>query len=98
MKVIIQESFQNNERFSFYIIDKDFKSKKYRYFTNSYLEILDTKVAFIFQNLKLGYEFMQNNTFIYTVYKIRDQFREKDIPIVMKQPLYSLDLNSIKYI
>ena len=54
------------------IIDRDFKSKKYRYSANSYLKVLNTEVEPIFKDLNEGYMFIQNNASIYTAHKVRD--------------------------
>jgi len=39
-------------------MDRDFKSAKYRYSAESYLEVLEAEVRPIFSTLALGYEFI----------------------------------------
>ena len=95
---MVQGCFQDDRRTRVYLIDRDFEAKKNKYFANSYLEVLDTKISPVCKtNNNPGYIFMQDNTFIYTAYKVQDQFRDIGI-IVLDQPPYSLDLNLIKYI
>jgi hypothetical protein len=64
--------FWDYGRCNLYIIDRDFKSKKYRYSTNSYIEVLDTEVAPTYTNLDPGYKFIQDNAAIYTIKKVKD--------------------------
>ena len=45
LRVIVWGMFWGAGRSSLYIIDRDFKSKKYGYTTNSYIEVLDAQVA-----------------------------------------------------
>ena len=52
-------------------MDRDFESKKHGYSANSYLEVLDTKVAPSFANLDPGYIFMQDNASIHTTNKVK---------------------------
>jgi hypothetical protein len=51
-------AFWDNGRSNLYIIDRDFKSKKHGYSTESYLEVLEAEVALIFEDLEPGYEFI----------------------------------------
>ena len=77
-----------------YILERDQESKKYRYSTQSYINILDNQLPKI---QELGMIFMQDNTPIYIARTIKKQF--KDIAILLlNQPPYSPDLNLIKYI
>jgi hypothetical protein len=36
-------------------MDKDFESAKHRYSAESYLEVLETEVALLFEQLDIGY-------------------------------------------
>jgi hypothetical protein len=47
--------FWDLRKISLYIINKDFKSKKYRYSAEFYLEILKTEITPIFENLDQKY-------------------------------------------
>jgi hypothetical protein len=79
-------------------MDRDFDTKKNRYSANSYMEVLDTEVRPVFEELDdPGYIFIQDNTFIHIAHKIRDLFRDAGI-IVLDWPPYSPDLNPIEYI
>jgi hypothetical protein len=63
-------------RTSLYLMDRDFESKKHRYSTNSYLEVLDAIVAPAITEINdPGYIFMQDNASIYTAFTVRDWFR-----------------------
>jgi len=62
--------FWDQGRTSLYIIDRDFESKKYGYSAKFYLEVLETEIIAMFEYLDFGYQFIQNNTSIYTVRKI----------------------------
>lgn len=79
-------------------MDKDFKSAKHEYNANSYLEMFETEMAPIFEELDIGYQFIQNNVFIHYVYKIKVWFQDHNIPLIKNWPLYSFDLNLIEYI
>ena len=50
MKVMVWGVFWDNRRSNLYIMDRDFESLKYRYSANSYIEILDTEVTYIFDS------------------------------------------------
>ena len=50
MKTIVWAAFWDNGRTKLYIMDRDFKSKKHRYSTNSYLEVLDVEVDLVFES------------------------------------------------
>jgi hypothetical protein len=51
---------------------RDFEAKN-RYSTNSYLEVLDTEIRPVYKaNNNPSYIFIQDNTFIHIVYKVRD--------------------------
>ena len=71
MKVMVWGCFWDLGRTSLYIIDRDFESLKYRYSTESYLEVLDTEVALVYSSLDPGYVFIQDNTSIYTARKVK---------------------------
>jgi hypothetical protein len=54
-------------------MDRGFETKKNRYSANNYLEVLDAEIRPVYKtNNNPGYIFMQDNTFIYTAYKVRD--------------------------
>ena len=98
MKIIVQEAFQDTRKSNYYIIDQDFKSKKYRYSARSYLKVYDIEVALIFKYLDDRYIFIQDNTSIHIVGTMTAQFTIRGIIKITNQPLYSLDLNLIKHI
>ena len=98
IKVMVQGYFQDTKRSSLYIIDYDFESIKYRYSTKLYLEVLNIELALIYSALPPICVFIQDNTLIYTVHKVKEWFQDYSIKNVILQPLYSLDLNLIKYI
>jgi hypothetical protein len=79
-------------------MDRDYESKKYGYSAASYLEVLEPEIGLVFEDMELGYEFMQDNTSIYIARKVKAWFLGYGIPIVLNWPLYSPDLNPIKYI
>jgi len=58
MKTIVWASFWDNRRSNLYIIDRDFEYKKYGYSAESYLEVLNAEVGFIFSELDPEYEFI----------------------------------------
>ena len=58
MKVMVWGTFWDVRRSSYYIMDRDFESKKYRYSANSYLEVLNAEVEPIFAILDEGYAFI----------------------------------------
>ena len=58
MKVMVWGCFWDGGRSNLYIMDRDFESAKHKYFANSYLEVLDAKVALIYESLNKGYLFM----------------------------------------
>jgi hypothetical protein len=60
-------------------MDRDFESKKHRYSTASYLEVLEVMVGLIFKDLDKGYQFMQDNTFIHTTHKVIAWFLDQVI-------------------
>ena len=51
-------------------MDHDFKSKKFSYTTNSYIKVLDAKVAPIFIDINPTYLFMQDNAPIHIARKV----------------------------
>ena len=55
MKVMVWGCFWDRGRTNLYIIDRDFESKKYRYSSKSYIEVLDAKVPPTYKTLDLGY-------------------------------------------
>ena len=67
---------------NFYIMNHDFKSKKYRYFINFYLKVLNIEVAPTYARLDPGYIFIQDNTAIYTTYKVHNWFSNFKITTV----------------
>ena len=98
MKVMVWGAFWDNGKSNLYIMDRDFKSAKHGYSTNSYLEVLDAKVAPIFTNLAPGYKFMQDNASIHNAGKVKEWFTERGIRMVINWPPYSPDLNPIEHI
>ena len=50
MKTIVWAAFWDNGRTKLYIINRNFKSKKYRYSANSYLEVLNAEVDLVFES------------------------------------------------
>ncbi len=98
IKVMVQGCFWDDGRSSLYIIDRDFESKKHRYFAKSYLEVLNAKVASIYASLDLGYLFMQDNASIYTAIKVKEWFANYRINKIKDQPPYSPNLNLIEHI
>jgi hypothetical protein len=72
MKVIVWGCFWDTRRTSLYIIDRDFESQKHGYSTESYLKVLDTEVGLYYTIIGPEYTFIQDNTSIHTVYKVRD--------------------------
>ena len=94
IRVIVLVAFQGNrERLDLLILERNFKSKKYRYSTNSYLALLENLVLLNYTNDLI---FIQDNTLIYIVRKVIAQFTEYSIRVI-DQPPYSLDLNLIEY-
>ena len=79
-------------------MDWDFKSAKYGYSTESYLEVLEAEVAPIYSTLDKGYKFMQDNTSIYVAYKVKKWFLDHGIIQLKDWPPYSPDLNLIEHI
>ena len=59
-------------------MDRDFKVKKNRYSTNSYLEVLNTNLP---RNYKLDLYFIHDNALIYTTRVVIDWFKENGIDI-----------------
>jgi hypothetical protein len=58
MKTMVWGVFWDYGRSNLYIINRDFKSKKYKHSAESYLETLEAEIGLIFEDLELGYEFM----------------------------------------
>lgn len=79
-------------------MDRDFKLKKFRYTTNSYLKVLEAELLPIFKALNSSYSFMQDNAPIHIVGKVKDFLEEHMITILHRWPLYSPNLNPIKHI
>ena len=98
MKVIVQGYFQDNSKTNLYIIDYDFESKKYKYSTESYLEVLNIEVELVYEALSPGYTFIQDNASIHTIKKVKKWFADRGILYITDWPPYSLDLNLIEYI
>jgi len=89
--------FWDTGRTGLYLMDRDFKSKKYRYSANSYLEILDAMIIPIIIVLNdPGYIFMQDNASIHITYIVRDWFRRAALTC-LDWPPYSPDLNPIEH-
>jgi hypothetical protein len=51
-------------------MDQDFESKKYRYSTNSYIEVHDAKIGSYYPGTR--YIFMQDNASIHAAKKLKD--------------------------
>jgi hypothetical protein len=51
-------AFWDIGRSGYYIMGRDFESKKYRYSANSYLKVLNIEVEPIFATLDEGYAFI----------------------------------------
>jgi hypothetical protein len=59
----------NGEYCPLFILERNWKSKKYRYSANSYIEVLENRVLEYYYN---GLIFMQDNAPIYTATKVRE--------------------------
>ena len=70
MKVIVWSCFWDTSCTSLYIIDYNFKSKKYEYSANFYLKVLNVEVTSIYASLNSRYIFMQDNVSIYTAHLV----------------------------
>jgi hypothetical protein len=68
----------NKKRSDLLILERDFKSKKHRYTTNSYLALLKDLVVPNYTNDLI---FMQDNALIYTAKKVKEWFEERGIRI-----------------
>ena len=98
---MVWAAFWDIRRSLLYIIDRDFESKKYRYSAESYLEVLNVQVGPIFEGLGQNgdkYDFIQDNTSIYTAKKVKAQFEAQGINILEDWPPYSPDLNPIEHV
>jgi hypothetical protein len=51
MKVMVWGAFWDTGKSNYYIMDRDFESKKHGYFARSYLEVCNAEVAPIFEQL-----------------------------------------------
>ena len=92
MQVIVWAVFWGfGNRTLLYIIDRDFESKKNGFSTNLYIEVLDTHVQYMNDDLV----FIQDNASIHTAQKVRDWFREQCVRTT-DWPPYSPDLNPIE--
>ena len=102
MKVMVWGVFWDNGRSNLYIMDRDFESLKYGYSANSYIEVLDTEVAYIFDSFtsefNQGYQFIQDNASIYTVRKVKAWFASRGVIWLVDWPPYLPDLNPIEHI
>ena len=98
MKIMVWGGFWDTGRSNCYIMDRDFESKKYGYSARSYLEVCDTEIAPIFEQLDEGYIFMQDNASIHTAGSVTAWFAERGISKIANWPPYSPDLNPIEYI
>ena len=47
------------------------------------MEVLEAKVALIFEDLELGYEFIQDNASIYIAKKVKAWFLDHSIPFIL---------------
>jgi hypothetical protein len=73
MSVIVWGCFWDYRRSDLYVLNRDFESKKHRYSTNSYIEVLDSQVAPWYEELDNNrYIFIQDNAPIYTAHKVHD--------------------------
>jgi len=82
MKVMVWGTFWDIRRSGYYIMDRDFESKKHRYSANSYLEVLNAEVEPIFATLDEGYAFIQDNVSIYTTGSVKAWFTVRGITII----------------
>jgi hypothetical protein len=98
MKVMVWGAFWDVGRSGYYIMDRDFESKKYGYLANSYLEALNAEVEPIFATLDKGYAFMQDNASIYITGNMKAWFAVRGITIITNWPPYFPDLNPIEHI
>jgi hypothetical protein len=96
MKVMVWAAFWGTGRTSFYIMDRDFESKKHGYSAASYLEVLEAMVLGLYRKLGRDYVFIQDNATIHTTRKVRDWFTENHITTT-DWPPYSPDLNPIEH-
>ena len=89
---MVWAAFWDERRSDLYKLARDFKSRKFGYSANSYLEFLDNNLLGIWQP---GLIFMQNNAPIHKAKKMIKWFEDNGI-MLTGQPLYSPDLNPIK--
>ena len=82
------------QRSDLYIMDRDFKSKKYRYSSQSYLEVLNNNMPICWSP---GLIFIQDNTSIHTAHTVIDWFEDIAIPLADHLP-FSPDMNPIEHI
>ena len=83
-----------NERLDLFIMDRDEVSKRERYSSKSYINVLNNQLPIIWNP---GMVFMQDNAPIHTANLIKDWFRDQAIP-VLDWPPYSPDLNPIEIV
>ena len=88
--------FENGaiQRSNLYIMDRDFKSKKYGYSARSYIQVLDENLPSCWSP---GLIFMQDNASIHTAYSVRNWFNDMGIPVA-DHPPFSPDMNPIEHI
>ena len=98
IKVMVQGCFWDDGRTSLYIIDRDFESAKHGYSANSYLEVLNAEVRPCYENLVLGYIFIQDNASTHTAKTVKEWFADHRILTITDWPPYSPDLNLIEHI
>ena len=78
LRVMVWGMFWGSERSSLYIMDRDFESLKHGYTANSYIEVLDAKVACHYTDDKW---FMHDNAPIHTANKAKDWFKEQRVDV-----------------
>jgi transposase len=92
LRIMVWAAFWGaGNRTPLYIIDRDFESKKHGYSANSYIEVLDTNVQYMEDDMV----FMQDNASIHTAIKVKDWFKEQRVRTT-DWPPYSPDLNPIE--
>jgi hypothetical protein len=83
----------DGKRSELYIMDRNFEAKKYSYFANSYIKVLDAMLPGYYTD---DLYFIQDNFPIYIVNKVKKWFEDNGID-TSDWPPYSPDLNPIEY-
>ena len=94
MRVIVWAAFWGNgERYSLFILERDFESKKHGYTADLYIQVLEYRLLEYYYDELI---FMQDNAPIHTAKKVKEWFEENGIDTT-DWPLYSPDFNPIEY-